>query len=71
MKILQRPTNVQPQCSSTTTAKTIINPQITLEDNTRTQYVPQVRILQRPKGPPQGSKNGQDGENKSPSKSNG
>ncbi|XP_053213169.1 SUZ domain-containing protein 1-like isoform X2 [Panonychus citri] len=41
------------------------------EDNTRTQYVPQVRILQRPKGPPQGSKNGQDGENKSPSKSNG
>ncbi|XP_015788978.1 SUZ domain-containing protein 1 [Tetranychus urticae] len=47
-------------------------PQITLEDNTRTQYVPQVRILQRPKEPTAaGSKNNQDGESKSHCKSIG
>ncbi|XP_074602443.1 SUZ RNA-binding domain-containing-like [Brevipalpus obovatus] len=47
-----------------------IGPQITLEDNTRTQYVPQVKILKRPKGLSDGAKSGQDGDkNSSPGKS--
>lgn len=44
-------------------------PQIMLEDNTRTQYVPQVKILKRPKEA--GNKTAQDGETKlSPNKNN-
>jgi hypothetical protein len=60
IKILKRPTNatttdsklnslaIQTNQNPNQTQTNSIPPQITLEDNTRTQYVPQVRILKRP-----------------------
>ena len=58
IKILKRPTKVEQTASAvvdftrseveTNQCHSSICPQITLEDNTRTQYVPQVRILKRP-----------------------
>lgn len=55
IKILKRPTNSPISSSrmndsvndSNQNQTTGLGPQITLEDNTRTQYVPQVRILKR------------------------
>jgi hypothetical protein len=64
IKILKRPTNatttptatdsklnssaIQTNQTPNETQNNSSGPQITLEDNTRTQYVPQVRILKRP-----------------------
>ncbi len=58
IKILKRPTNATTTDSKLNSFAIQTNqnpnqtqtnsPQITLEDNTRTQYVPQVRILKRP-----------------------
>lgn len=57
VKILKRPTGTSTTPSTAllpspeSQPKGVTGPQILLEDNTRTQYVPQVRILKRPNGP--------------------
>ncbi|XP_054159337.1 SUZ domain-containing protein 1-like [Oppia nitens] len=51
IRILKRPTNIVSNMSSANTSSSDTNQNqtiITLEDNTRTQYVPPVRILKRP-----------------------
>lgn len=50
IKILKRPSNVEKidLVKGPDANQSNLCPQITLEDNTRTQYVPQVRILKRP-----------------------